>query len=171
MQKGYIQLEEYLRSLPDCQQQITDFHSHPQYAGKSFCGGRIRVSRRKHARKSFMNRKTQNAKKAISQRSPVLSRGVFAALQRLGVWRAGAKFGVAVSGGADSVALLLLFLQLKEATHAHGPVEITPVEITVVHFNHQLRGAAADADEEFVRELAAAHALDFFRASADVEEA
>src|SRR5271156_2235181 len=105
-----------------------------------------------------MNRKTQNAKKAISKRSPVLSRGVFAALQRLGVWRAGAKFGVAVSGGADSVALLLLFLELKETARADGPMEIA-----VVHFNHQLRGAAADADEAFVHRLADKQGLEFHR--------
>jgi len=118
-----------------------------------------------------MNRKTQNAKKAISKRSPVLSRGVFAALQRLGVWRAGAKFGVAVSGGADSVALLLLFLELKETARADAQMEIAPMEIAVVHFNHQLRGAAADTDEAFVRQLAARHGVEFHRAVADVGEA
>jgi tRNA(Ile)-lysidine synthase len=172
MQKGYIQLEEYLRCRKDCQQQITDFHSHAQHAGKSLCGGRIRVLRRKLARRIFMNRKTQNAKKAISRRSPVLSRGVFAALQRLGIWRDGAKFGVAVSGGADSVALLLLFLELKKsAPRTDAPIGIAPLEIAVVHFNHQLRGAAADADEAFVRQLAGQHGLEFHRAAADVGQA
>jgi tRNA(Ile)-lysidine synthase len=165
MQKGYIQLEEYLSRCEDCQHQITDFHSHAQIAGKSLRGGRIRVSRRKPAQEISMDQKTQNAKKAISQRSLILSRGVFSALQRLGVWRAGAKFGVAVSGGADSVALLLLFLELREAAHTKGPMEIA-----VVHFNHQLRGAAADADEEFVRQLAAKRGLEFHRAAADVRE-
>ena len=171
MQKGYIQLEEYLRHYADCQHQITDFHSDAQRAGKSLRDGRIRVLRRKHARKFFMNRKTQNAKKAISQRSLVLSRSVFAALKRLGIWRDSAKFGVAVSGGADSVALLLLFLELKEAAHVDGPKEIAPLEIAVVHFNHQLRGAAAEADEEFVRQLAARHGLEFHCAAADVGDA
>ncbi len=88
---------------------------------------------------------------------------VFAALERVGVWRVGAKFGVAVSGGADSVALLLLFLDLKNDSRAN-----TPMEVAVVHFNHQLRGAAADADEEFVRKLAEAHGLGFHVGSADV---
>ncbi len=50
---------------------------------------------------------------------------------------------VAVSGGADSVALL------------RGLVEVG-VPVTVGHFNHRLRGAESDADEAFVRELAAA---------------
>src|SRR5271168_5475516 len=171
MQKGYIQLGEYLRGFSDCQQEITDFHSAAQIAGKSIRGGRIQLRRRKLARKFFMMRKTQNTKKALSRRSPVLARGVFAALERLGVWRAGAKFGVAVSGGADSVALLLLFLELKETARADAPMEIAPMEIAVVHFNHQLRGAAADTDESFVRQLAARHGVEFHRAVADVGEA
>ncbi len=45
-----------------------------------------------------------------------------------------------VSGGADSVALLLLLL-------------LRGCEVTAVHVHHGLRGAAADGDEAFVREL------------------
>jgi tRNA(Ile)-lysidine synthase len=48
---------------------------------------------------------------------------------------------VGVSGGADSVALL-------RALHVLG------FSVTVAHLNHQLRGPEADADEQFVRELA-----------------
>jgi tRNA(Ile)-lysidine synthase len=58
---------------------------------------------------------------------------------------AGQRVGVAVSGGADSVALLLLLIELREEA---GLV------LSVVHFNHCIRGAAADADQEFVRVLA-----------------
>lgn len=47
---------------------------------------------------------------------------------------------VAVSGGADSVALLLALQQLGYRVHA-------------CHCNFHLRGAAADADEDFVRDL------------------
>jgi tRNA(Ile)-lysidine synthase len=107
--------------------------------------------------------KTQNAKKATRGRSPVLARGVFAALERLAVWRPGAKFGVAVSGGADSVALLRLFLEARNDRRAEAPMAIA-----VVHFNHQLRGQAADRDEKFVRQLAAEHGLDFHGGRADV---
>jgi tRNA(Ile)-lysidine synthase len=47
----------------------------------------------------------------------------------------------AISGGADSVALL-------RALHAAGAAPL------VAHLNHQLRGADSDADEAFVRALA-----------------
>ncbi|MFO0804864.1 MAG: tRNA lysidine(34) synthetase TilS [Gemmataceae bacterium] len=49
---------------------------------------------------------------------------------------------VAVSGGADSVALLRACVFASAA-------------ITAAHVNHQLRGAESDGDEEFVRELCA----------------
>jgi len=48
---------------------------------------------------------------------------------------------VAVSGGADSVALAL-------AIHANK------IEFTIVHVNHKLRGEESDADEQFVRDVA-----------------
>jgi tRNA(Ile)-lysidine synthetase-like protein len=58
--------------------------------------------------------------------------------------------GVAVSAGADSVVLLHLLHQLRShfACHLH-----------VLHVNHHLRGAASDADESFVRTLAASLGL------------
>ena len=66
---------------------------------------------------------------------------------------------MAVSGGADSVALLLLLLELREKLG---------IVLSVVHFNHKLRGKASDADEKFVAELAEKHGLEFHSASADV---
>ncbi len=59
--------------------------------------------------------------------------------------RPGDRVGVAVSGGADSVALLRLLLQARAELG---------IVLSVVHFNHKIRGADADADEQFVRELA-----------------
>jgi tRNA(Ile)-lysidine synthase len=73
--------------------------------------------------------------------------------------RPGDRVGVAVSGGADSVALLLLLLELREKL---GMV------LSVVHFNHKLRGKASDADEAFVAKLAAKQGLEFHSASVDV---
>ena len=73
--------------------------------------------------------------------------------------RPGDRVGVAVSGGADSVALLLLLLELREKLG---------IVLSVVHLNHKLRGKASDADEGFVAKLAAKHQLEIHSASADV---
>ena len=53
--------------------------------------------------------------------------------------------GLAVSGGADSVGLLRIMEDLRARLG---------VRLIVVHFNHQLRGAESDADEQFVSTLA-----------------
>ncbi len=74
---------------------------------------------------------------------------------------AGDRVGVAVSGGADSVALLRLLLDLRR--------EIGIV-LSVVHFNHKLRGEESDEDEHFVAELAQTHNLEFHCQSGDVKE-
>jgi len=60
---------------------------------------------------------------------------------------AGERVSVAVSGGADSVALLLA---LSDANRAKEPLGVV---LSAVHVHHGLRGAEADADEAFVREL------------------
>ena len=78
--------------------------------------------------------------------------------ERFGV-SAGERIGVAVSGGADSVALLRLFLELRE---------VLGIVLCVVHFNHKLRGKASEADEKFVARLAAQHGLEFFVARENV---
>lgn len=62
----------------------------------------------------------------------------------------GLRVGVAVSGGADSVALLRALLDRRDAI---GLV------LSVVHVHHGIRGQAADRDQAFVEELAAEHAL------------
>ena len=66
---------------------------------------------------------------------------------------------MAVSGGADSVALLRLFEEL------HGELGIT---LCVLHFNHQLRGTDSGADEAFVKSLTGARGLECFTETADV---
>jgi tRNA(Ile)-lysidine synthase len=57
------------------------------------------------------------------------------------------KILLAVSGGADSTALLYVLCALKD----NGVVKS---EFVCAHTNHQLRGAEADADERFVIEQA-----------------
>ena len=73
--------------------------------------------------------------------------------------RAGDQVTVAVSGGADSVALLFLLLDLRVRLG---------IMISVAHFNHQLRGRASEGDEKFVAKLAAKYGLIFHAARADV---
>jgi tRNA(Ile)-lysidine synthase len=71
-------------------------------------------------------------------------------------WRAEAGV-VAVSGGADSVALLCLLAGRASDGSKHEPSLARPANKTtliVVHLNHMLRGAESDADEAFVIELA-----------------
>jgi len=60
---------------------------------------------------------------------------------------------VAVSGGADSMALLSLLCAVQPVLH---------IELAVAHCNFQLRGAESDADETFVRNYAASRGLPFF---------
>jgi len=72
---------------------------------------------------------------------------------------AGERVGVGVSGGADSVGLLLLLMELREELG---------IVLSVAHLNHKLRGSAAEADEKFVRKLAAQHGLEFYGERVDV---
>jgi tRNA(Ile)-lysidine synthase len=88
-----------------------------------------------------------------------LSQRLQNAIQRSGLIREGDRVGVAVSGGADSVALLLLFAVKKKLG----------ITLSVLHFNHKLRGAAADGDEKFVSALAHKYSLPFYSATAAVQ--
>ena len=53
---------------------------------------------------------------------------------------------LAVSGGADSVALARAMAKLKKSG---------PGNLSLAHFNHHLRGADSEADQRFVEQLAA----------------
>jgi tRNA(Ile)-lysidine synthase len=57
----------------------------------------------------------------------------------------GGELVVAVSGGADSVCLLHILVNLQKELK---------LKLHVAHLNHQLRDADSDADAEYVRELA-----------------
>ena len=61
---------------------------------------------------------------------------------------------VAVSGGADSVSLLLALHELKQI----GKLDL---RIVAAHFNHHLRGDDSHADEHFVRELTSSRKIEF----------
>ena len=75
---------------------------------------------------------------------------------------AGSAIVVAVSGGADSIALLTALQQLAPRHHW---------QLHVGHVNHQLRGAESDADAEFVAQTAARAGLPCTVRSIDVGRA
>lgn len=66
----------------------------------------------------------------------------------------------AVSGGADSVALLFAFYLLKEKLG---------IQLEAAHFNHHLRGEESDRDEAFVRQLCDRYDIPLHVGSAEVK--
>ena len=107
-------------------------------------------------------RQDTNIAKAREKRSTlaqtmlgVIRRGVYGRP----LFRPGDRIGIAVSGGADSVALLHLLLELQRQLG---------VILSVAHFNHQLRGRASDDDEKFVSKLAERCGLEFQDGRANV---
>lgn len=89
-----------------------------------------------------------------------LAQSVFHYIRKQDLLCAGDRVGVAVSGGADSVALLRILLELRAELG---------IVLSVVHLNHCLRGTESDGDEQFVRDLAAHYDLPFFSARRDVK--
>ncbi len=77
-----------------------------------------------------------------------------------GLLPSGSRVAIALSGGADSVAMLFALRALAEAEHFQV--------VGAAHLNHQLRGADADADAEFCRNLTAEAGVPFDFESADV---
>ena len=67
----------------------------------------------------------------------------------------GGKVLCAVSGGLDSMCLLDFLCRQREFS------------VTAAHFNHRLRGAEADRDEQFVRDHCAARGIPFLSGSGD----
>ena len=90
-----------------------------------------------------------------------LAERVLAHVRREELLGAGNRVGVAVSGGIDSVALLRLLIELRQELG---------IVVSVVHFNHKLRGAESDADQEFVAKLAHEYGLEFYVAGSDAAQ-
>src|SRR5271165_4828283 len=80
---------------------------------------------------------------------------------RASLFRPGQRVAVAVSGGADSVALLMRLLEERPKLG---------IVLSVVHVNHGIR-EAAEEDAAFVGQLAAAHDLVFHLHCADAPAA
>ncbi len=66
---------------------------------------------------------------------------------------------VAFSGGADSVALIMLLWAIREKLG---------IEVLAAHLNHGIRGAEADRDEEFCSELCQKNGIILIRGHVDV---
>lgn len=73
----------------------------------------------------------------------------------------GERVAVAVSGGADSVALLRGLLEFREELG---------VVLSVAHFHHGIRGADADRDQQFVARLAQQFDLEFHLGSGNAPQ-
>lgn len=65
----------------------------------------------------------------------------------------------AVSGGADSMALLWAMYLLKDKLDIH---------LSAAHFNHRLRGTESDRDEAFVADFCKGYGIDFVAGSGNV---
>ncbi len=88
-----------------------------------------------------------------------LSQRLLRTIRKQDLLRPGDRVAVAVSGGADSVALLLLLVELRSDLG---------IVLSVAHVNHKLRGAESDEDQRFVKALAKAHGLEFDTVDAPV---
>ena len=64
----------------------------------------------------------------------------------------GDRIVLGVSGGADSISLFFVMLELSEKYN---------IEIVVVHVNHGIRGEEAKQDEEYVQKLCKERGIDF----------
>ena len=82
-------------------------------------------------------------------------------IQKRNLLSRGQKILVAVSGGADSMVLLQVLNSLAQKNRW---------QISVAHFNHQLRGSASDADEKLVQKTAEKLSLPFYVGRADVKK-
>jgi tRNA(Ile)-lysidine synthase len=94
---------------------------------------------------------------------PVLTERVCRTIDRYRLLPPGAGVLVAVSGGADSTALVYV---LRETASRLG-IRL----VAIAHFNHLLRGAASDGDEQFCREMAGRLGLRFEDGRGDVRAA
>lgn len=82
--------------------------------------------------------------------------------KRHDLWRPDTRVIAAISGGADSTALLILLHDLAAA----GDLQL----VGAAHLNHRLRGGESDRDEEFCRALAARLGVPFSSACVNVAE-
>jgi tRNA(Ile)-lysidine synthase len=90
----------------------------------------------------------------------VLAERLLQTIRKQASIRAGDRVATAVSGGADSVALLCLLLELRAELG---------IVLSVAHVNHKLRGEESDEDASFVAQLAKQHRLELHVCEAPVD--
>lgn len=73
--------------------------------------------------------------------------------------RSGDKIVVGVSGGADSIALLYALNSIKSLYN---------IDIVCAHLNHGIRGADADRDEKFVKEISKQLGIECYSKTVDI---
>jgi len=79
-------------------------------------------------------------------------------VRRHGLLKPGERVAVGVSGGADSVALLRVLVELRRELG---------IVLSIAHFHHGIRGAEADQDQQFVQALANGLQLEFHLGAGD----
>ena len=85
---------------------------------------------------------------------------LLAFIRQQGMIAEGDRIICAVSGGADSVALLFAMYLLKDKLG---------IRLSAAHFNHHLRGEESDRDEAFVRDFCDRYDVPLFVGGADVK--
>ena len=84
---------------------------------------------------------------------------VIATVEKYGLLEKGDSVIVALSGGADSTALISVFISLKEKYN---------LSIYAAHINHNIRGDEAKRDENFCKILCEKFNTELFIKSVDV---
>jgi tRNA(Ile)-lysidine synthase len=79
-------------------------------------------------------------------------------IEKYNLLEKGERVIVALSGGPDSTALLAVFVPIAKALD---------LSLIVAHFNHRLRGAESDEDEDFSRDLSEKMGLPFVSGKMD----
>ena len=89
----------------------------------------------------------------------MIENSVLSAIEQFSLLDASKNITVALSGGADSVALLYALYRLREKLG---------ITLSAAHLNHMIRGEEALRDEEFVKKLCKKYEIPLFCERADV---
>lgn len=88
-----------------------------------------------------------------------MKESVLKAIEQFSLLECGDCVTVALSGGADSVALLHLLYSLKDELG---------IKVNAAHFNHSIRGKEAERDQNFARAFCEKLGVEFFTETTDV---